>query len=318
MKLWEKFKQLGSVEKVTLIAAIIGATGSILASFIGISASKQLAEYKIVLDTYTNTINSIDMKISNISNNNNNANSNNNENSNINVNGNNNVNSNNTNSNINSNNVVNYEAEKTIKSLMEEAIHAYDAEEYLRVIELYSNEKISNTPIVLTNLGFLYENGYGVTQDFNKAIEYYNRAISQDYEPAYEHKLAMYIKYKLQKIEEIICEGYDLGNKRAALYIANFCDSEMSDKDALYTYCKIFSKEQQLDFNQRFYTYTSRGVQSFSSPRVNDDFYLYVPISQKTSLYNEISMINYYYHVYKCIPLDLDILNPTFVKEEFF
>lgn len=280
------FKHLDIKDKVTLAVALIAAISAVISAVIGISVQKQILECQIAISTCNNNINNLEAKISSI------------------------------NTNVNMLNTYYTEAEKTAKSLMEEAIHAYDAKEYLHVIELYSNDKISNTPVVLTNMGFLYENGYGVIQDFNKAEEYYNKAIFQNYEPAYEHKLAMYIKYKLQNTEEIICEGYDLNNKRAAAYIANFYDTEISDKDAFYTYCKVYSRDEQSEYNQRFYTYISCGEQSFSCIPTNDDFYKYVPTNQKTSLIDGYTVINYYYDVYKCEPLDLNILDPIFIREE--
>jgi TPR repeat protein len=47
-------------------------------------------------------------------------------------------------------------------------------EEY---IEIYNKlSQYPNNPIALLNLGMMYENGYGVEEDDNKAIEYYKKA----------------------------------------------------------------------------------------------------------------------------------------------
>lgn len=230
------FKHLNPKNKLTLIVALIAATASVVSAAIGISVQKQILEFQVAINNCNNSISNIESKISSI------------------------------NTNVNTLNTYYAEAEKTDKSLMEEAIHAYNAEEYLRVIELYSNEKISNTPIVLTNIGYLYENGYGVTQDFSKAEEYYNKAIAQGYEEAYTHKMTMYFTYCLSGIENIIYEGYERNSEVLANFLSSFYILDSLDKfEFLDIFCNYYTSEEQLDFlynnvweweNMGYVTYT--------------------------------------------------------------
>lgn len=261
------FKHLDIKDKLTLIVALIAAMAAIISAVIGISVQKQILELQIAINNCNNNISNIESKISSI------------------------------NTNVNTLNTYYAEAEKTVKSLMEEAIHAYDAEEYLRVIELYSNEKISNTPIVLTNLGFLYENGYGVTQDFSKAEEYYNKAIAQGYEEAYNHKMTMYFTYCLSGIENVVYEGYERNSEVLADFITSFYPSDSRDKfEILASFCNDYTSEEQIDFlNTNVWEWVDNGYMKFTIPPTSSSYEQYQWVNSLVS-FDPPSTTDIYHH----------------------
>ena len=66
-------------------------------------------------------------------------------------------------------------------------------------------------------MGILYEEGYGVTQDYKKAFEWYSKAAAQNYADAQNNLAALYAQGK----------GVELNNKKPLSYIAKRLSKEM-------------------------------------------------------------------------------------------
>ena len=279
MKIMNVINKLSKHDIVTLFTALIAATGSIFAACIGLSVQNQIMECKLAINNCNDNINNINSEIAS--------------------------------SITNINEIYNQylEAAKTPQTLYNEAIYAYDSGDYKRVITIYANEQIANSPVALTNMGYLYENGYGVIQDFDKAEMLYNEALALDYELAYNHKLAMYITHKLSGLENIFYEGYLNDYESAASYLKCFFDENITADKAISIYCKEYTSEECMEFNKQFYEFNYIGIKSYPIPPKNDEFTLYVPISQHSTL----SGVNYTYKVLISTPKNIDILSTGFI-----
>lgn len=191
------------------------------------------------------------------------------------------INTNNENSNTNIMNTSFNEAEKTPQTLLQEAIYAFDAQMYDRVFVIYSNDKISNTQVALTNMGYLYENGYGVSQDFERARECFDKAIILGFEPAYTHKLAMYFKYSLPGVEDVLYEGYKRNSVSAANFIASFFpDYAGTPMEILEMFCTSYNSDEQLDFFEQYiWEWKDYGYRSYDKPPFSSDIQEYVRVN---------------------------------------
>lgn len=280
------FKDYTSKEIITLISALIGATGAIFAAIVGISIHNQIVECRLEVNNCINTVNTINTNISSL------------------------------NSITNTNATYFTEAEKTPTTLFNEAIHAYNAGDYEQVYKIYSEEKICNSPVALTNLGYLYENGYGVQQNFDKATELYDKAIFQAYEPAYDHKIAMYLKYALPSIPDVIYEGYERGSITLETFLECYIVPE--PEAALELFCTEYSYEEQMDFlNIHIWKWEDMGYVKSSRPIYSTSIYKYEwvndlhDIDLQTGHITDISI----YHRYKRTVPYIELLNIGFIYE---
>lgn len=77
------------------------------------------------------------------------------------------------------------------ESLMETAIAAYDAKEYMKAKEIWESLSAVNTD-AMVNLGTMYVKGFGVAKDIHKAFSLFNRAADQEHEVASFYLGGMY------------------------------------------------------------------------------------------------------------------------------
>ena len=277
------FKDYTSKEIITLISALIGATGAIFAAIVGISIHNQIVECRLEVNNCINTVNTINTNISSL------------------------------NSITNTNATYFTEAEKTPTTLFNEAIHAYNTGDYEQVYKIYSEEKICFSPVALTNLGYLYENGYGVVQDFDKADDYFIAAIDQGYEPAFNRKLAMFLKYSLPGVEEVIYEGYNRNSEVTAKFISSFYpQSNKTPKQLLQEFCTGYTQNEQLNFlNKNIWYWEDAGYIGFDVP----------PISSNTVQYELANLIinpdalsvTKLYHRFNKKPYNIHLIDDGFI-----
>ena len=62
------------------------------------------------------------------------------------------------------------------KDLVESGKEAYNKGDYQKAVELYQKACDGGAALGCYNLGFLYENGQGVGQNFSTAKQYYGKA----------------------------------------------------------------------------------------------------------------------------------------------
>ena len=80
-------------------------------------------------------------------------------------------------------------------------IGVYVKQDYDKAIELYNKAIELNNSYAMNNLAYMYEHGKGVKQDYNKAIELYNKAIELNNPYAMNNLAYMYKMVKeLNKI----------------------------------------------------------------------------------------------------------------------
>lgn len=283
-------KEYTSKDIISLIAALIGATGAIIAAVIGISIQNQIVECRLAVNDCINTVNSMNAEISSINNN------------------------------VNTINNFITEAEKTPTTLFNEAIHAYNAGLYERVCEIYSEEKICDTPVALTNMGYLYENGYGVKQDFSKADEFYNKAIIQNYESAYTHKLAMYLKNDLPGIENVLYDGYKRNSQALEDFVTCFFSPELgTPNEILDMFCNSLSEEEQLEFihNNIMKWDFIKYVKSMVPLDSYDNTIKYEWVNELDSMNSDKNADGSVgiYRMYRLVVLNIELLDEGFINE---
>ena len=61
------------------------------------------------------------------------------------------------------------------------------AQDYARALELYTRAAAFGEAMAINNIGWLYENGFGVEQSYETAYEYYARAAKAGCELAKEN-----------------------------------------------------------------------------------------------------------------------------------
>lgn len=213
------------------------------------------------------------------------------------------------------NTTYNYEHEKSIVSLLNEAEILYDSQDYKELFEVYSDERLRENAIVLSNLGYMYANGYYVKQDLDMAEKYYNDAIEKGCIDAYNNKLSMYLKYCLDNIQDIIIEGYELGSNKAATFISTFSDSEDEDVKILYDFCNDSFEEQSSYINKMYY-WNDSGVISSNSALSSDALVRYELLNADYNIHESDNSAGYIftYRKYNLLCANLDILDEHFIK----
>lgn len=103
----------------------------------------------------------------------------------------------------------------------------YDSEKYEEAFELYMKyiEKGGESPF--NRVGYMYDNGRGVSQDYSKALEYYLKAGDSGYGGGYTNAGYMYDKGRgvptdLQKAAECFMKAAELGNDTGQCNLAYY------------------------------------------------------------------------------------------------
>lgn len=94
------------------------------------------------------------------------------------------------------------------------AYRKIELKDYLAAADIYLQilEQDSNNAKALCNLGYIFEKGLDTEVDFNKALEYYDKAIQLGNTQALHNKLAMYLSNDLpiEPVGDLIRYGIEI------------------------------------------------------------------------------------------------------------
>lgn len=127
--------------------------------------------------------------------------------------------------------IFSYNFEDQYKGLSEEELLCtaekyFEMGDYLEVIRIYGNENLETNSIALNNMAYMYENGYGINKDLNKAIELYCAAAKLDASIAMDNYVIFVLQHPKSywQILNVLQEGCDAGSVQAAKFCASYMD----------------------------------------------------------------------------------------------
>lgn len=102
------------------------------------------------------------------------------------------------------------------------------AEEYLKTKDLYEEDAAKGNPEAMIRLGYMYENGYGVTKNYKEAIYYFEEAVKTkkledktlsliNYKLGQMYETGLGVKQDYGKAREFYKQASILGNKEALI-----------------------------------------------------------------------------------------------------
>ena len=132
--------------------------------------------------------------------------------------------------------------------LLNEGNLKYSKKDYLKCIDIYSNEKLKDYPEALNNLGFFYAQGIGVEKDMNKARDFFARA--KEIDSNYTSGFAAVSVIDPQDIEvtcTAIVDSLKNGDKWTCLYINTLLAEIFPDKNYDYKTFLDMSWNEKID-----------------------------------------------------------------------
>lgn len=113
----------------------------------------------------------------------------------------------------------------TQQRLLEQASRSCQTGDWTAAAAALQDASLVNNAVAMHNLGYLYAHGYGVEQDVEAGIEYYNRAIQLDHADTYTDLIALeYNQGRYGDRQEFLVRveaGYRAGNQTCGLFLAN-------------------------------------------------------------------------------------------------
>ncbi|CDG22958.1 putative Beta-lactamase [Xenorhabdus poinarii G6] len=97
----------------------------------------------------------------------------------------------------------------------------HEDENYHEAFKYYLLAAEKGNAVALNNLGYLYEQGLGVKQNYTKALDYYNKAIRSENPKTALHNLSrlyldgLGVEKNKEKALELLKKSADLGNNQA-------------------------------------------------------------------------------------------------------
>lgn len=288
---------IGSIKKKEHIEKIV----NILLTILGLMVSSLGAEgiyYINVLETYNFAIQQNEAAIGLISKQENLMS----ENS---INSNNNINSNNQ----ITNNTVFENADTDEKTLLNYAQFYYLANNYEGVARIYGLSALSNNPIALTNLGYMYANGIFFQQNLEMAENYYNKAIELGCQQAMANKVAMYLKFKLSGTEMVIADACENENVNVGIFLAetmdrltNYSYMYISDFGQMYNYYSSLSDTERVELIENMYYWEDAGLVTYAEKPEASNIAIYEFVRFRD--YDNALCIIYRKYERKCLLID--------------
>lgn len=155
----------------------------------------------------------------------------------------------------------------TTEEMLKKAEDYYKIGNYYNAIMLYTNKQLETNPIALSNLGYMYEHGYGVVRSIETAKNYYYKASMLDEkENCFENYIISVIKYP-KDYDEIIGAlslGMSLGSDICKEFILSvypkwtketdeerielFMNLPLSDKIEFFNYAMYEKRISELEY----------------------------------------------------------------------
>lgn len=207
------------------------------------------------------------------------------------------------------NNAYSYDENTSRETLLKYAQNAFLAGNYQETVQIYSMEKLQNDPVVNNNLGYMYAKGYYFYESFEKANEYYDKAIEGGCEEARGNKLALYIRIHSIKSLYIIRQECERDNEQIIDYFLSFYDEYESDnyqekKKFVINTIDDLVMEEWYDFMlSTFYVWEEVGLVKMSEVPTNTDFEYYEFIRFMDEDY--VTKILYKKYINQCINIQM-------------
>ena len=157
------------------------------------------------------------------------------------------------------------------KTLLNYAQFYYLANNYEGVARVYGLSTLSNNPIALTNLGYMYANGVYFQQNIEMAENYYNKAIELGCQQAMANKVAMYLKFKLSGTEMVIADACENKNVNVGIFLAetmdrltNYSYMYISDFSQMYNYYGSLSDAERVELIEDMYYWEDAGLVTYA------------------------------------------------------
>ncbi|QFJ54804.1 sel1 repeat family protein [Pseudobutyrivibrio xylanivorans] len=200
-------------------------------------------------------------------------------------------------------------------TLLQYAENACISGNYEAAVEIYSMEKLSESPVALNNMGYLYSQGLYSPQNIDIADDYYDKAIKVGSDKALDNKLAMHLNNRCEDIIEILKQGYEAGDSNTISFLnyaffENYSDYEVEGlhKFAVWLLYDA-SLEEQENFISNLYEWNEEGnVFLTYSPRdTNLVKYIWYDDNSWVDVQNGIAGTTKCYkkYVLKCIGVEL-------------
>lgn len=227
------------------------------------------------------------------------------------------INSNNINYNNQiTNNTVFEDANSDVETLLNYAQFYYLANNYEGVARIYGNSLLSDNPIALTNLGYMYANGVYFQQNLEIAERYYDKGIELGLQQAMANKVAMYLKYKLPNTELIIEEACEKRNMDVGIFLASTVDRitdyqymYISDFYQMYEYYCSLDDIERIELIENMYYWEDVGLETHFTAPDDTEIELYELIGFR-DIDNRVAVLYRKYEI-KCY--SIEVLDESFI-----
>ena len=151
--------------------------------------------------------------------------------------------------------IFSYDFEDQYKGLSEEKLLGaaekyFKMGDYLEAMKIYSGENLETNSIALNNMAYMYENGYGINKDLNRATDLYSAAAKLDTTIAINNYTFFVLQHpkNYRQILNVLQEGYDA----RSVQVAKFCASYMEG------YSDNITEEEYFALAEKFLNLTNQ------------------------------------------------------------
>lgn len=211
------------------------------------------------------------------------------------------------------NNTVFETSESDEETLMNYAKFYYTAGDLEGVVRIYGNSKLSNNPIALTNLGYLYANGIYFSPNLEIAENYYNQAIELGFDQAMCNKVAMYINNMLPDTITVLNDAFIRRNEKVASFVSsNYYINKADINMAMYYQFYCLDTEEKLRELESWY-YWDEGVSKAYYEKPNPEIGVYK--YEFIRLFYEDNRVGSIFKEYQAHCYNIELLEEKFILQ---
>jgi TPR repeat protein len=201
-------------------------------------------------------------------------------------------------------------------TLLSYADQEFQAENYEIVVQVYSMDNLKNNPIACNNLGYMYANGIYFPENVELADYYYDKAIEQGDNKAFENKMALHFRICDSSRVDLLRIGYQMGNEATINFFASHIEgySEMNDNEKaeyLNSFLNIENNKQE-EFLEYFYEWKYVGKVYLTFSPVDSELIKYICVD----IISSDSSITRVYEKWEKTCLGLELLEENMEKVE--